>query len=118
MIRVFLSILFLPSVLLAQSEMARESDRLFDHDSLDARLRGRAIVFFDDGQSRFFEDGRYTYTYADNGGTGYGYFKVMEDSTVCIAFVTGAERCDLYVTDSRGRLVVITSTGDRFPTRD
>ena len=101
----------------AQNYEPREDDQLFDQASLDAKLRGTTITFFDDGKSRFFDDGRYTYTYANNGGTGHGYFEVRDDSTICVEFVTGFSRCDLYVTDVRGRLVLITEAGDRFPIR-
>lgn len=115
--RLVLALLLTPLPLLAQGQVPRDSDALFDQSRLDDLLRGTTLTFFDDGQSQFYEDGRYTYTYADNGGTGYGYFTVMEDSTICIDFVTGFSRCDLYVTDAEGRLIVITASGDRFPTR-
>lgn len=105
------------SVAQAQTEGLRDTDIRFDLKDLDMRLRGQTIVFFDDGESRFYEDGRYTYTYANEGGTGYGYFTVTEDSAVCISFVNGASRCDTYVTDADNRLVVITAAGDRFPVR-
>ena len=105
------------SLAIAQSTGVRASDTLFSEADLDARLRGATITFFDDGASRFFEDGRYTYTYANDGGTGYGYFEVTPNSTICISFVTGFSRCDTYVTDAQDRLVVITETGDRFPVR-
>ena len=117
MIRYVLLPLVLPTLLFAQDWAPRGSDTLFEQTDLDRLLRGETITFFDDGQSRFFEDGRYTYTYANNGGTGYGYFEIRDDSTVCIEFVTGFSRCDLYVTDAADRLVVITETGDRFPVR-
>lgn len=105
------------SLAIAQNTGVRASDTLFSEADLDARLRGATITFFDDGASRFFEDGRYTYTYANDGGTGYGYFEVTPYSTICISFVTGFSRCDTYVTDAQHRLVVITETGDRFPVR-
>ena len=117
MIRCALAFILMPAALFAQQWEPRTDDALFDQNSLDRRLRGTTITFFDDGQSRFFEDGRYTYTYANEGGIGYGYFSVMQDSTICIEFVTGFSRCDLYVTDAEGRLIVITASGDRFPTR-
>lgn len=117
MIKTLAAVLLTTVPVVAQTWDQRDSDTLFDQTSLDALLRGETITFFDDGESRFFEDGRYTYTYANNGGTGYGYFTVMEDSTICIEFVTGFSRCDLYVTDGQGRLTIITSSGDRFPTR-
>lgn len=117
MIRLLLATALLPTALLAQQWDPRANDELFDQGSLDSLLRGATITFFDDGQSKFFEDGRYTYTYANDGGTGYGYFTIKEYSTICVEFVTGFSRCDMYVTDVSGRLIVITSTGDRFPTR-
>ncbi|MGJ8603332.1 MAG: hypothetical protein ACSHXH_04325 [Marivita sp.] len=117
MIRFALALCLLPIPLAAQQWAPRDSDVLFEQAALDALLRGATITFFDDGQSQFFEDGRYTYTYANDGGTGYGYFTVENDSTICIDFVTGAARCDLYVRDDQGRLIVITDSGDRFPTR-
>lgn len=107
----------IPIALSAQNWGPRDSDTLFDKSALDDRLRGATITFFDNGRSRFFDDGRYTYTYANDGGTGYGYFTVFDDSRICIEFVTGASRCDLYVIDAEGRLTVITAAGDRFPTR-
>ncbi len=117
MFRFFLVCTLFPLPLLAQDWVARDSDSLFNQAGLDALLRGETITFYDDGESQFFEDGRYTYTYANNGGTGYGYFTVMTDSTICIEFVTGFSRCDMYVRDVDGRLTVITAAGDRFPTR-
>ncbi len=106
-----------PTFACAQDWSPRDSDRLFDQAALDTRLRGQTITFFDDGQSRFFDDGRYTYTYANDGGTGYGYFDVKDDSTICVDFVNGFSRCDMYVIDASDRLVVITESGDRFPVR-
>lgn len=117
MFRFVLLCALFPVALYAQNRAPRDSDVLFDQVGLESLLRGTTITFFDDGESKFFEDGRYTYTYANNGGTGYGYFTVMEDSTICIEFVTGFSRCDLYVTDTDGRLIIITANGDRFPTR-
>lgn len=119
MVRALVMVCCLAAPLVAQEAAwaSRDGDILFDHRVLDTRLRGTTITFFDNGESRFFEDGRYTYTYANEGGTGYGYFTVKEDSTICIDFVTGFSRCDLYVTDAQGRLTVITASGDRFPTR-
>jgi hypothetical protein len=101
----------------AENWIPRDSDTMFDQTDLDSRLRGETITFFDDGQSEFYADGRYTYTYANDGGTAYGYFEVKDDSTICVDFVTGFSRCDMYVTDASNRLVVITQSGDRFPVR-
>ncbi|WP_323767596.1 hypothetical protein [Marinovum sp.] len=113
----FLFVLCLAATPLAADPLARDSDREIGSDALDNRLRGARIAFYDGGVSEYYDDGRYTYTYADQGGTGYGYYEVSGDSRVCIDFVNGFSRCDLYVLDAQGRLVVITEKGDRFPVR-
>ncbi|MCH2163815.1 MAG: hypothetical protein MK098_04055 [Marinovum sp.] len=95
----------------------RSSDVLFGQSDLEALARGQVLTFFDNGQSQFYDDGRYTYTYANDGGVVYGYFEVTDESTICIEFVNGFSRCGAYVTDVQGRLVVITERGDRFPVR-
>ena len=114
--------LILPLVLaatpaLAQSVDTRDGDALIPASELDTRLRGQVLTFFDDGQSHFYNDGRYTYAYAlGEGGYAYGYFEVTGDSTVCIDYVNGFNRCDVFV-ENGGRLVLITGEGDRFPIR-
>lgn len=102
--------------LLAQDWHSRSGDTPFSDAALDNLLRGNRLTFYDDGVSEFYDDGRYTYTYANDGGTGYGYWQISGDSTVCIEFVNGFSRCDRYVTNG-GRLILQSSSGDRFPIR-
>lgn len=107
----------LSSAAVAQTVDTRDGDALIAAADLDARLRGQVVTFFDDGQSHFYNDGRYTYAYdLGEGGYAYGYFEVTGDSIVCIDFVNGFNRCDAYV-ENEGRLVLITGAGDRFPIR-
>jgi hypothetical protein len=108
----------LPGLAMAQTLDTRPGDALIMTADLDARLRGQELIFFDDGVSHFYNDGRYTYAYdMGDGGYAYGYFEVADDSTVCIAFVNGLSRCDAFV-ENAGRLVLITDDGDRFPIRE
>lgn len=113
----FLSAVMFATPLWAEILGALDSDVAFSQAALETRLRGQVITFYDGGQAEYYEDGRYTYSYANEGGTGYGYFEITENSTICIDFVNGFKRCDLYVRDAQGRLVVITEKGDRFPVR-
>jgi len=108
--------LILASPAMAQEWNTRGSDAMIARGDLDTLLRGRILTFYDGGQSEFYGDGRYTYTYANEGGTAYGYWDITADSTVCLRFVHGAARCDYYVRDA-DRLVLITEGGDRFPIR-
>lgn len=101
---------------LAQGYDVRPSDSVFDAQALDARLSGQVLTFYDDGQSEYYEDGRYTYTYAGDGGTAYGYWRITEDGAVCVEFVNGFARCDLYVMNGT-RLLLLDGGGARFPVR-
>ncbi|MGP1356703.1 hypothetical protein [Roseicyclus sp.] len=102
----------------AQTLDTRPGDALIPVADLDARLRGRELVYFDGGVSHFYNDGRYTYAYDGGaGGYAYGYFEIEAESTVCVRFITGAARCDAMV-ENAGRLILITAAGDRFPIRE
>ncbi|WP_421703906.1 hypothetical protein [Aliiroseovarius sp.] len=94
----------------------RPDDQPMDQAALSAAVTGQTLTFFDGGESRFETDGKYSWTYGE-GGTWLGHYAVGEDSTICITFVTGVERCDLYVQNGE-RLVLITQDGMRFPVKD
>ncbi len=95
----------------------RQTDRPFEEHEL-AALPGQSFVFFDDGEAAFGADGAYSYTYsaANGGGTLWGSYHIGPDGSVCIDFVNGFSRCDLYV-HSGNRVVLITETGERYPVR-
>lgn len=93
----------------------RDGDVPLSEAALRDALVGQVLVFHDDGRARFYDDGRYSYTYA-GGGTAYGHYSLGDDGTACIGFTNGFSRCDLYVR-SGARLVLITEDGDRFPVR-
>ena len=83
-----------------------------------AALPGQVLVFFDDGTSHYLEDGAYAYTYsgANGGGTAWGSYRIADDGSICVDYVSGAARCDLLVRNA-GRIVVITEDGERYPVR-
>ena len=94
----------------------RAGDQSLSIKALEARLIGQTVTFYDDGQSYYFPDGRYTYTYANDGGMAYGYFDLGENGQVCVEFLNGFSRCDRYV-QAGDRLVLLTQKGERFPVR-
>jgi len=94
----------------------REGDEALAADRLQDRLSGRTLTFFDDGVSEYYDDGRYTYTYAENGGTAYGYWRIAEDGAICVDFVNGFARCD-HIVQSGGRLILLDARGERYPIR-
>ncbi len=108
--------LSLTTSLAAQTWNMRDADKGFDAAALTARLSGQTLVYFDEGQSVYEEDGQYQYIYGD-GGIWYGHWTVTDNSVVCVTFVTGVTRCDRIVQNG-DRLVVQTADGMRFPVRD
>ena len=117
MTRAFVICLLWAGSALADPFVMRSGDIVFDPDAMRERLSGQILTFYDDGQSEYYTDGRYTYTYADNGGTAYGYWRVEDNGAVCIEFVNGFSRCDLYVRNG-DRLLLIDENGARFPVRN
>ena len=95
----------------------RDGDARLDREALIARLSGQVLTFYDNGKSRYYTDGRYSYTYfGDERESAGGYWDVTEDGRVCVEFITGHARCDVFVT-SGGRLVLLDEKGDRYPVR-
>lgn len=110
------ALIALPVGALAQEFNLRDGDQPLSVAALSDRLSGQTVTFFDGGQSEFYTDGRYTYTYSDDGGTAYGYWTFAENGKVCIDYVNGFARCDMYV-QSGQRLILLDEKGNRYPTR-
>lgn len=100
---------------LATEWVMRPGDVPLTSEALRAALVGRTLTFHDDATSVYLPDGRYSYTYG-GGGTWHGEYALGEDGSVCVTFVTGVSRCDLYVMNAN-RLILITADGLRFPVR-
>lgn len=109
--------LLLAAPVSAQEYATRDTDNLPTFETLAETILDHDLEYFDGGVSRYNTDGTYTWTYnPDNGGgTWYGHHEISEN-IVCITFVTGVERCDMFVTVD-DRLTVLTEGGDRFPIR-
>lgn len=101
---------------IAQDFKTKDGDEIFDQFALAETLAGKVLVFYDDGKSQYYDDGRYSYTYAGDGGTAYGYWDVSENGAVCITFLNEATRCDLYVMNGK-RMIMIDENSNRFPVR-
>ncbi|MEQ9694543.1 hypothetical protein [Shimia sp. SDUM112013] len=108
-------LLLLAGPVWAEDWKMRDGDRLFSAEELLARLTASSLVFYDDGESVYGNEGAYTYTYG-GGGRWEGWYDIHEGSVVCVTFVTGASRCDRIV-ENAGRLVLLTEAGERFPVR-
>ena len=89
---------------------------MFGADALHTRLSGQIATFLYDGQPEYCPDGRYTYTYSEDGGTAYGYWRIAEDGAVCVDFVNGFSGCDFYAMNG-GRLLIPDASGAGFPAR-
>jgi len=96
----------------AQGWSLRTGDEVLESDALARIADGAALTYFDDGVSLFSAGGAYSYTYANNGGTAYGTFRIEADGVICIAYRNGFSRCDKYVRNN-GRLTLVTEDGER-----
>lgn len=111
----FMLLFVLSGAAMADGWALRDSDRILDQAEVAALTSGQTIEFYDDGQSRYFEDGGYSYTYA-SGAQAFGQYNIAEDGTVCIDYRNGFSRCDRYI-EADGRIVLLTENGLRFPIR-
>ncbi len=113
-----LALTVLASPLYAQDYATRSTDVAPTATALAETILDRDLEYFDGGVSRYNTDGTYTWTYdpANGGGTWYGHHDIA-DNIVCITFVTGMQRCDMFVF-ANDRLTALTADGQRFPIRD
>ena len=112
---------FLAACLVAGAAQAegfalRATDVVLDDAGLGLLADGARLTYFDDGVALFSAGGAYSYTYANDGGTAFGRFRVGDGGQICIDFRNGAARCDVYVRNA-GRLTLLTEDGRRFPVK-
>jgi hypothetical protein len=95
----------------------KPGDTPFAQAELEA-LPGQSFHFYDGGESLYGSDGAYSYTYSveNGGGTAWGTYRINGDGSICVDFVNGFARCDLYVRNG-SRVILITEEGERFPVR-
>ncbi len=110
--------LLLAAPVSAQDYNPRDTDTVPTAQELSEIILVHDLEYFDGGVSRYNTDGTYTWTYnPDNGGgVWYGHHEIT-DNVACITFVTGVERCDMFV-QAGDRLTVLTADGQRFPIRE
>ncbi len=108
--------IFVSTSAVAQDWALREGDIPLSKPELQEFTRGVTLTYHDEGTSKFSPGGSYSYTYAHDGGTAFGLFRITEKGQVCIDFRNGRNRCDLYVRQD-GLLIMLSSKGERFPVK-
>ncbi len=104
-------------LLMASSALAqgvRSSDTMLDAAALRDALTGQVIEYYDGSKSYYYADGSYIYTYVDGGEEWDGTYVLGPNGSVCVDFVVSGSRCDTFVRDGEG-LVLIIADGTRFP---
>jgi hypothetical protein len=91
----------------------RDGDTPLGKADVTAFLKANEVRFYDGGQSEYGAAGAYAYIY-DGGDRAEGLYRIEEDGSVCVDFVNGWSRCDLYVRNG-GRVLLIDQKGDRYP---
>ncbi len=108
-----LAALCLAAPCFAQDWNVRPWDDVMDVEEIEQLLVGQKVLFRSGGSSYYGPDGRYEYAY-QGGNTFEGEYALQSDGSICVDFDNGRRRCDLYVRQGNG-LVLITETGRRFP---
>lgn len=98
-------------------EGLRSGDTVLDQSGLNTLLSGQVIEFYDGSKSSYQTNGRYGYTYTDDGPVWAGTYRFGDQSEVCVDFDNGSARCDAIVMDGT-RVVLITADGVRFPVQN
>ncbi len=109
-------LMLLPSLALAQDGL-RATDTVLSQTEMADLLTGQIVEFFDGSKSRYEANGRYVYTYTDDGPEWTGTYSVADESLVCVDFDNGSARCDRFVRNGN-RVVLIIENGTRFPVRN
>lgn len=116
MLRFLFVLLLIPIPVVAQEGVRPTDAKLSQAEMIDL-LSGQMVEFFDGSKSRYGADGRYAYTYTDDGPSWTGTFRMEDDSVVCVDFDNGTSRCDRFVRAGE-RVVLIIEDGTRFPVRN
>ncbi|OYX45382.1 MAG: hypothetical protein B7Z02_02135 [Rhodobacterales bacterium 32-67-9] len=93
----------------------RAGDEPLSGAALEALLGLPLVRFHDGGRSEYGPGDSYAYVYS-NEDRAEGRYRVEADGSVCVDFVNGFSRCDLYVRNG-GRVLLIDRKGDRYPVR-
>ena len=100
----------------ADAQPLRPGDRAYGQTELTEMLVDHAVEFFDGSISRYRADGAYSYKYTESDRPYLGRYSVQADGVVCVQFLSGAARCDTFVSDGL-RMVLVIADGTRFPVR-
>lgn len=98
---------------LAEGWATKPGDEGFTSSEIAAFIARNEVRFHDGGQSDYGADGTYAYVYS-NEDRAEGRYRIEADSSVCVDFVNGFSRCDLYVRNG-DRVLLIDEKGDRYP---
>jgi hypothetical protein len=106
---------FCAGIAAASDWQLRPGDQKYGAAELARRLDGQTLEFHDGGRSRYGPGNAYVYIYADEESVP-GVYAITDKGEVCVTFLRGARRCDLYVRNG-GREILIDENGDRYPLR-
>ncbi len=98
---------------LAEGWAMKPGDVSLTSSEIAAFIAKNEVRFYDGGQSDYGADGTYAYVYS-NEDRAEGRYRIEADGSVCVDFVNGFSRCDLYVRNG-DRVLLIDEKGDRYP---
>ncbi|MCB2136349.1 MAG: hypothetical protein KDE08_10460 [Rhodobacteraceae bacterium] len=93
----------------------RSGEVPFTPDGLRDFIAANEVRFYDGGRSVYGPGTAYAYVYS-NDDRAEGVYRIEADGSVCVDFINGFSRCDLYVR-SGDRVILLDEKGDRYPLR-
>ena len=114
--RILAVILMFSAFAVRAQEGIRDTDSRLSKVEMTEMLVGQVLEFYTNGFASYYADGRYDYRYEADGERVLGAYEIMDDSSVCMIFDNGFERCD-YLVQAGERLVMIIANGERYPVR-
>ena len=113
--RAFVALMILNGPGLTAEWPMRLGDRIFTKEELCLFIATNQIRFHDGGRSEYGPGDAYSYVYASENRAN-GAFRIETDRSICVDFVNGFSRCDLFVRNGN-RVILIDEKGDRYPLR-
>lgn len=82
--------------------------------ALTQKLSGYTVIFSDGSTARYGQDGSFAYVHRPGTDPFTGTYRFGDAGEVCVSYHAGLRRCDTYVRDTEGMLLVHAS-GHQFP---
>lgn len=90
------------------------TDAVYTEVALANQLSGVTVRFRDGSSAHYGRDGSFGYVHRPGTDPFTGSYRILGDGEICVTYHAGLTRCDTYVRDADG-MVLVHASGHRFP---